>query len=106
MKAALFLVIGMILPMFSHAQEAKEQRFNITPSQLAFTENGMFALIEGEWVPLEAVYSEAGGILAAIKKDPNLNRWICVCKYNNNGWDTTCQRVYGNGEKCGLPRPW
>jgi hypothetical protein len=108
-KSLVFGIFAMMLPTMSQAQEVEEtelQKFYVEPSQLAFANGGIFANIAGEWVHLDAIYSDAGGILAAIKKDPNINRWTCVCRYNNNGWDKTCQRVYGNGEKCGLSRPW
>lgn len=110
MKKSLVLgILAMMLPLVSQAQEMEEielQKIYVEPSQVAFAYGGMFAYIGGEWVPLDAIYSDTGGLLASIKKDPNIDRWICVCRYNNNGWDKTCQREYGNGEKCGLPRPW
>ncbi len=99
----------MLMPLPSFAQsgeEIEQEKVYVEPSQLAFTNGSIFANLGGEWVPVDAIYSNAGGMLAAIKKDPNIDRWICACRYNNNGWDRTCQRVYGNGEKCGLPRPW
>jgi hypothetical protein len=110
MKKSLFFgMFSMILPVSLQAQELVEgelQKVYVEPSQLAFANGGMFANFSGEWVALDAIYSDAGGILAAIKKNPNYDRWICVCRYNNNGWDRTCQRTYGHGEKCGLSRPW
>ncbi|MGB7979132.1 MAG: hypothetical protein WCF19_08290 [Chlamydiales bacterium] len=108
-KSTIFGILAMMLSALSQAQGvegAEPQKFYIEPSQLAFANGEIFAHVAGEWVPIDAIYSSANGMLAAIKKNPNLNRWICVCHYNNNGWDKTCQREYGNGEKCGLPRPW
>lgn len=88
MKTSLVLkILAMMLPMIMDAQEGEKtkQKTIIEPNQVVFAHDGMFAYIGGECVPLEAIYSDASGLLAAIKKDPNHNRWICSCKYNNNG---------------------
>ena len=112
MKYLLFLIIPLLLPLGFYGDSAlqpltDETKIYINPSQVVLTDQVMLALIGGEWIPIDSLSKDSQGYLASIKKDPNLNRWICLnCRYNNNGWDRTCQREYGNGEKCGHPRPW
>lgn len=112
MKYILLLILSLLPPVAFYGHSSlqvltEEAKVYINPSQLVFTDQAMLAFIEGEWVPIDALYKDSQGYLASIKKDPNLNRWLCPnCRYNNNGWDKTCQREYGNGEKCGYPRPW
>lgn len=78
--------------------------------QIAILDSGIFACITGEWTPVDAIHSDLGGLyVMAAKKPPNPNtqQWWCPqCNYCNAGWWKTCQREYGNGEKCGYPRPW
>ena len=108
-KSQVFAILAMMLPMISQAHEAEEielQKIYVDTSQIAFANGGIFAHIAGEWVPVDAIYSGAGGILAAIKKNPNIDRWTCsYCGYKNNSWDDTCQNLLGN-KLCGRPRPW
>lgn len=109
MKTIVLLAfIGILLPVASYAQSAKEseiQKIYIKPSQFTFTDEGMFAYVESEWIPVSSLYSDAEGVYLAYSKYPWM-RWICTCGYNNYGGDQTCQRRDEiNGKLCGRPRP-
>lgn len=111
MKMTTFLaMIGMVFPLLSHAHptaEVERQTIYIYPSQLGFANGEMFAFVEGEWIPVDAIYSNTGGLLAAKRKDPNHSPWWCsICNYCNYGYSTTCKREYPDGTLCGNPRPW
>lgn len=104
----IFGILGMMLPMIAQAQDTQQtdQKIFVEPNQIAFANGGIFAYIEGEWIALESIHSETSGLLAAIKKNPNIDRWRCsYCGFNNNSWDEACQNILGN-KPCGRPRPW
>jgi hypothetical protein len=107
-KFLIFGILAMILPAVMQAHEvvgSDQLQIAVKPHQIMFANGGMFAYIEGEWVALEAIYSDAFG-LQAIKKNPHHNRWICsYCGFNNNPWDETCKNMLGD-KLCGRPRPW
>lgn len=110
MKMTMFLVIvGMILPMVSHSQqveEAEPQKVYLESSQLAIVDREILAFVEGQWISVNAVYSDPLGLYVAYSKYPR-TRWTCrECGYNNYGGDETCQKVDEiTGKKCGKPRP-
>ncbi len=106
-------IIGIILMVCAFqlnaaewtAAEGESQKVYIDSSQVMFDHNTIFVNLGGEFISVDALYAEANGL--HIRKDPDHNRWFCpICNFNNNGWDKTCQRDYGNGKKCGHPRPW
>lgn len=85
--------------------ESEPQKIYVEPSQLGFTGGEIFANINGEWTPLEAIYSDASGLLAAVKKNPYHGRWTCIsCGYSNDPWEKLCQNWIVN-QFCLTPRP-
>lgn len=84
-----------------------EVRIYLDASELMLADQEMYARIQGEWVQINAVYKDPSGYYVNMKKNPNVDQWWCPdCNFCNYGWSRTCQRLYGNGEKCGYPRPW
>lgn len=109
MKMSLVLgIVGMLLPMVAHTVEDEAtQKVYVESAQIAFADGEIFAHIGGEWVQITAVHRDQAGYYVNMKKNPDVNQWWCPdCNYCNLGWSKTCQREYGNGEKCGYPRPW
>ena len=112
MKMTIFLaIVGMMLPMVSHAhsvEDVDQQKIYIEPAQLSFVDHQMFACVAGEWVSVDSIHSDAQGLyVKPLVHNYPYTRWICTCYYNNDGADTTCQRVIdeNTGKKCGRPRP-
>ncbi len=105
----LYTIIGIVLPLVTYAQSIEEAgRVYVDSSQITFVGREIFVHIEGEWISVNAVYSDLLGMYIVGAKYPN-SRWICRapgCYYNNSGSDDTCQREdLKTGKKCGAPRP-
>lgn len=109
-KALVFGILSMMLPMVSQAQEAVEsemQKIYVEPSQIAFAHQGIFAFVEGQWIPVESVSIDANGLYAK-PKNIHHGRWICPrsgCRYNNDPWQDFCQNQLPSGALCMHPRP-
>jgi hypothetical protein len=111
MKKSMFLVIGMMLPIFSYAQSVEQEELEkicVEPSQIVFADQGIFAYVEGQWISVMQIRSDAyGGYIAYAKRKIHPTRWICECYYNNYAGDETCQRWDEISRRfCGKPRPW
>ncbi len=111
MKKSLFFgILAMMLPMVSQAQEAVEtemQKFYVEPSQIALEHQGIFAFVEGQWIPVTEIHSDTNGRYVAYARKIHPARWICECFYNNYGGDATCKRWDEISRTfCGKPRPW
>jgi hypothetical protein len=109
MKKTMFLgIIGMLLPLFSYGQTVQEtemEKVYVTASQLAITNQKIFAFLEGQWIPVNGIHSDALGVYIKPCIDYARIRWICECGYNNDGEAATCQKDLRTGGKCGKPRP-
>ncbi len=97
----------MALPMISHAQQVEKselQKMYIEPSQLAFDIHGIFALVGGQWIPVDSISTDAMGLYATYR-NPNHGRWRCPrCMFSNDPWEDFCQNYVGN-RLCLTPRP-
>ena len=107
MKKTVFLgILWVLSPMIVNAQNAQQvsepQKIHLDFSQLSITEQGIFAFVSNNWVPVNTLYSDIQGFLAVIE-----TRWICPrCLYNNSARAKTCERWYEvEKQYCGYPRP-
>lgn len=112
MRRAIFWgIIGMVLPLvsYSHEQAEEPEKIYVHPNQVSIGDQGIFAFIKDQWIPVTAVYADVFGVYIVGVANYPYTPWICRvpgCNYNNNGADTTCRRWDARKQQlCGGPRP-
>lgn len=101
------LLSTFMLPMTSYGQPTVKEELGkiyVRHDQILIDVQGLFAEIEGTWVPVELVATDAHGFYVG-HRNPDYHTLRCTrCNFINAYWDDFCQGQWGNG-KCFAPRP-